>query len=124
MLSEYDLVVIGGGGAKRLHIPMGDKFVWRTVADQLRGLATTLDHYSRLPVTEDLNERTMHVIVMGQIDAFNRIVRKEAVQAGLVIADGRKRTNKTKERRADNARTDETVCDRQTQVVEFQGLKR
>lgn len=124
MLSEYDLQVIGGGSAKRLHIPMGEKFVWRIVADQLRSLATQLDVYSRLPETPELNERTMHVIIGNMIDSANRTITDAAEQAGITIYDGRKRARKAKERKADNARTVQTDCDSSPQVVEFQGVKR
>lgn len=124
MLSQYDLDVIGGGAAKRLHIPMGDRFVWRIAADQLRSLATQLDVYSRLPETPELNERTMHLAIFGMIDSANRTMRDAAKQAGLVIKDGRPKASKDTERIADNTRTEETDCGRQTQVVDLQGLRR
>jgi len=123
MLDRYDLDIIGGGGAKRLHIPMGDKFIWRICAEQLRSLATQLDVYSRLPPTEELSERNMHVIIKGMIDSANRVMKQAADQAGLVIADGRPKGRKSKERSADNTRTDETDGRSLTQVVELQALK-
>lgn len=123
MLNDYELDLVGRS-AKRLHIPMGDKFIWRTVADRLRGLATTLDHYSHLPATEELTELTMHYIVVNQINAINRDIRQTADQKGLVINDGRPRGSKGKERGKDNARTDETDCASRPQLVELGALKR
>lgn len=124
MLSQYDIDVIGGASAKRLHIPMGEKFVWRIVADQLRSLATQLDVYSRLPETPELNERTMHFTIIGMIDSANRVIADAAEQAGITIYDGRKRARKSKERKADDEGTVQTDCNSSPQVVELQGRKR
>lgn len=124
MLDDYDLTVIGGASAKRLHIPMGEKFVWRIVADQLRSLATQLDVYSRLPETPELNERTMHVIIANMIDSANRTISDAAEQAGIKIYDGRARARKAQERKADNAGTVQTDGRSSPQLVDLQRLKR
>lgn len=124
MLDAYDLEVIGGRAAKRLHIPMGDKFIWRICAEQLRALATQLDVYSRLPETPELNERTMHFTIIGMIDSANRTMTAAAKQAGLDVRDGRPKGRKSRERDADNTRTDETDGNSLTQVVELQRVKR
>ena len=123
MLDNYDRMLLGTN-AKRIHIPLGDKFVWRDVADQLRGLATMLDHYSRLPVTPDLDERTMHVVVMSQIDSVNRIISDAADRAGLVITDGRKKAPRKAERGEHDTGTEKTDRRWEPQAVEFQRLKR
>ena len=123
MLDNYDRQMLGTH-AKRIHIPMGDKFVWRHVADQLRGLATLLDHYAHLPATPDLDERTMHVVVMNRIDSVNRVISDAAEQAGLVITDGRKKAPRKAERGAYDTGTDKTDGRWGPQPVAIQGLKR
>ena len=89
MLSDFDKIVSRSDTNKRVTIPMTERHIWRSVADMLRDLATTLDHYSRLPATEDLTERTTHILVGSEIDRTNFIIKTVAKQAGIEIREGR-----------------------------------
>ena len=87
MLTEFDKDIIGGN--KRITIPMHDKFVMRQVADTLRGLANTMDHWSRMPETEDMTERYIMMVIAAEIDRSNTLIRYAASQAGIEINEGR-----------------------------------
>ena len=93
MLTDFDKDIIGGN--KRITIPMGDRFVLRQVADLLRSLANTMDHWSRLPVTEDMTERLMMMSVSSDIDRVNRLIRHVAEEAGIKIKEGRPPNSET-----------------------------
>jgi len=112
MLDEYDIQMVRK--SRRITIPMQDKYVWRSVADALRGLATTLDHYSRLPATEDLTERTMAMNVVYEIARANSIIRDAALQRGIEIKEGRPTTRKPGEHNGHEHETVETLSDRRT----------
>ena len=109
MLSDMDRDIIGGN--KRITIPMGDRLVLRQVADLLRGLANTMDHWSRLPVTEDMTERLMMMSVSSDIDRTNLLIRETARQAGIEIREGRPPNSATPLLRLSTSRHDATAGD-------------
>lgn len=75
--------------SKRITIPLGDRFILRNFADYLRGLANTMDHYSRLPATPDLSNRLMVLQIVLEIDRVNSMIKETARQAGLEVKEGR-----------------------------------
>ena len=113
--NEHDLIL--GGRNKRITIPMQDRFIWRQVADALRGLATTLDHYSRLPETPDLPEVMMHRWVGTQIDRTNLIIKAAAEQAGIEIQEGRRPGQKTAEHPHDERGTTSPLDNRKLPYI-------
>lgn len=102
-LSDFDRQIIGA--SKRITIPLGDRFILRNFADLFRGLATTMDHYSRLSPTPDLSERLMMLQVTLEIDRVNRMIKQIAKQAGVEVKEGRPRLPKTEEHSTDKSET-------------------
>lgn len=103
MLNEYERNIVGDN--KRVTIPMGDAFTLRHVADHLRGLATALDHWSRMTGTPEFSEQHVMMLVAGEIDKTNRAIRKSAEQAGIEVAVGRPKGRKTGEQLQDEGGT-------------------
>lgn len=86
-LSDFDLGILPH--SKRITIPLGDRFILRNFAESLRGLATTMDHYSRLSPTQDLSEQLMMLQVVLEIDRVNSMIKAAARQAGIEVREGR-----------------------------------
>ncbi len=82
-LSEWDKLIIGP--AKRITIPLEDKFVLQKVADLLHGLATVIAFESRLPKK---SERESLIRIRCEIDQTNEKIRYAARQAGIYWHEG------------------------------------
>lgn len=70
-LSEWDRKMLGR--ACRVEIPLTDQYTLRRIADLLRGLAATLDTYSR---RTDLTERMILLGMKGEIQSLNNRIRE------------------------------------------------
>ena len=82
-LSEWDKLIIGP--AKRITIPLEDKFVLQKVADLLHGLATVIAFENRLPKK---SERESLSRIRREIGKTNAKIREAALQAGIYWKEG------------------------------------
>ena len=83
-LTELDRVIIGP--AKRIDIPLKDKFVLRQIADLFRGLATVMDFESRRP---DRSQREALFRIREEINHTNRKIKYAVKQAEIGRSESR-----------------------------------
>lgn len=88
-LTDDEKVMLAIGAATRLHLPMGDRFLWRPWADRVRGLCSDLELFSRMSLTPDMTEFDMHMRIKAKVLGINKLSRQDAAEAGIEIRDGR-----------------------------------